>query len=82
VPKRIQADYDSDDGRIIALKEQGYTDQYVAQRLVQEGRIRYVPKSIGSRWLRLRKALEAVEDDRLDDELSDWHVCEVSLPTK
>ncbi|KAI7566821.1 hypothetical protein D0864_08542 [Hortaea werneckii] len=76
VPKRIVADYDSDDGRIITLKQQGYSDEYVAQKLTDEGRVRYVPKTVGSRWLRLRKALQEVEDDKLDDELSDWHVGE------
>ncbi|KAI7083280.1 hypothetical protein KC356_g7690 [Hortaea werneckii] len=76
VPKRIVADYDSDDGRIITLKQQGYSDEYVAQKLMDEGRVRYVPKTVGSRWLRLRKALQEVEDEKLDDELSDWHVGE------
>ncbi|KAK3679263.1 hypothetical protein LTR78_000824 [Recurvomyces mirabilis] len=76
VPKRILADYDSDDGRIIHLKQQGFSDEYVAQSLIQEGRIRYVPKTVGSRWLRLRKALEKAEEERLDDELSDWHAGE------
>jgi len=37
-----------------------------------------VPKTVGSRWLRLRKALEKAEEERLDDELSDWHAGEVS----
>ncbi|KAK5128492.1 hypothetical protein LTR85_003160 [Meristemomyces frigidus] len=79
VPKRIVADYDSDDGRIISLKQQCYSDEYVAQKLIQEGRIRYVPKTVGSRWLRLRKALEQAEGEKLDDELSDWHVGEDEL---
>lgn len=79
VAKRIVADYDSDDGRIIDLKQQGYPDDFVAKKLVEEGRIRYVPKTVGSRWLRLRKALERAEEDKLDDELSDWHEGEVSL---
>lgn len=78
VPKRIVADYDSDDGRIISLKQQGYGDEYVSSKLIQEGRIRYVPKTVGSRWIRLRKALEQAENEKLDDELSDWHVGEVS----
>lgn len=79
MPKRIVADYDSDDGRIITLKQQGYSDEYVAQRLMDEGRVRYVPKTVGSRWLRLRKALQEAEDEKLDDELSDWHVGEVRI---
>jgi len=79
IPKRIVTDYDTDDGRIVTLKQQGYSDEYVAQKLIQEGRIRYVPKTVGSRWLRLRKALEQAENEKLDDELSDWHVEEVGI---
>lgn len=41
--------------------------------------MRYVPKTISSRWLRLRRLLEQAENDRLDDELSDWHIGEVGL---
>ncbi|KAM3421614.1 hypothetical protein BST61_g2001 [Cercospora zeina] len=76
ISKRICADYDSDDARIIELKQQSYSDEHVAAKLREEGRIRYVPKTVGSRWLRLRKVLEQREDERLDDELSDWHVGE------
>ncbi|KXT08210.1 hypothetical protein AC579_8680 [Pseudocercospora musae] len=79
--KKITADYDSDDGRIIELKQQGYSDEYVAEKLQQEGRIRYVGKTVGSRWLRLRKVLEDREDERLDDELSDWHIGEDEMIT-
>lgn len=75
--KKIEANYDSDDGRIIELKQLGYSDEYVSNKLIEEGRIRYVPKTIGSRYLRLRKALEEAEDNKLDDELTDWHVGEV-----
>ncbi|KAK0779180.1 hypothetical protein LTR02_009217 [Friedmanniomyces endolithicus] len=73
LPKRVVVDYDSDDGRIITLKQQGFSDEYVSQKLIQEGRIRYQAKTVTSRWLRLRKALEAAENERMDDELSDWH---------
>lgn len=71
--KPVTADYDSDDARIIELKQLGHSDDFVASKLVEEGRIRYVGKTIGSRYLRLRKVLEDKEDERLDDELSDWH---------
>ncbi|KAK4620396.1 hypothetical protein CLAFUW4_11577 [Fulvia fulva] len=73
IAKPIRAEYDSDDGRIIELKQQGYADVYVANKLKEEGRMRYEPKTVGSRWLRLRKLLERIENERLDDELSDWH---------
>ena len=77
ISKRVVADYDSDDGRIVSLKQQGYTDEYVCQKMIQEGRMRYVAKTVSSRWLRLRRALQQVEDEMLDDELSDWHMGEV-----
>lgn len=75
--KPVTANYDSDDGRIIELKQLGYSDEFVAAKLIEEGRIRYVGKTIGSRYLRLRKVLDDKEDDKLDDELSDWHEGEV-----
>lgn len=68
-----------DDARIIELKEQGYTDTYVATRLKAEGRAEFKAKTIGSRWARLRKVREQAQDEILDDELSDWHVGEVRI---
>jgi hypothetical protein len=76
-PKPIKANYDADDARIVDLKQQGYTDEFVARKLADEGRIRYVGRTIGSRWLRIRKALEAKEEEILEDEFSDWHDGEV-----
>lgn len=76
VSKPVSANYDTDDARIIDLKQQGYPDEYVAGVLIEEGRMRYHSKTVGSRWLRLRKILEKYEDERLDDELSDWHIGE------
>lgn len=77
VSKPVTANYDSDDGRIIQLKQLGHSDEVVSSMLVDEGRIRYVPKTIGSRYQRLRRVVEDKEDERLDDELSDWHEGEV-----
>ena len=77
--KKVTADYDTDDNRIRELKHQGYTNQQVVTKLIDEGRVRYVPAPVASRWMRIRKIDEKKEDDRLDDELSDWHVGEVSM---
>lgn len=76
--KPIVSDYDSDDGRIISLKQQGHTDESVAKKLKQERRTVYTSKTVGNRWLRLKKMLERKDEERLDDELSDWHIGEVS----
>lgn len=78
-PKPIKANYDDDDARIVELKQQGWSDEYVARKLAEEGRIRYVGRTVGSRWLRIRKALEAKEEEILEDNLSDWHEGEVSF---
>jgi hypothetical protein len=78
-PKPIKANYDADDARIVDLKQQGWSDEYVARKLAEEGRIRYVGRTVGSRWLRIRKALEAKEEEILEDEMSDWHDGEVCL---
>jgi hypothetical protein len=79
-PKPIKANYDADDARIVDLKQQGWSDEYVARKLAEEGRIRYVGRTVGSRWLRIRKALEAKEEEILEDEMSDWHDGEVRSP--
>lgn len=79
VSKPITGDGDSDDERIYELKNQGYPDEQVARKLIEEGRVRYVPKTIASRYVRLKQIKDQREDDRLDDELSDWHVGEVCI---
>ena len=49
------------------------------QKLQEEGRVRYIPKTVASRWARLKQMLEEKENAKLDDELSDWHVGEVCI---
>ncbi|KAF2165846.1 hypothetical protein M409DRAFT_24132 [Zasmidium cellare ATCC 36951] len=73
VPKKLTLDPDTYDARLIELKRQGFTDEQVSQKLKDEGRIQYEAKTVGSRWMRLKKLLMQQEDERLDDELSDWH---------
>lgn len=45
--------------------------------MAEERRTRYAPKTIASRFNKLRRIAESREDEKLDDELSDWHVGEV-----
>lgn len=79
VSRRIVPNYDSEDEIIVDMKQAGYPDEAVVKRLVEEGRTRYDPKSISSRWQRIRKAVQAAEDELLDEELTDWHEGEVCL---
>lgn len=76
--KADDSDYESGDKRIIELTQQGYKPDYIASKLAQEGKKGRTAKQVASRWLRLKKKVEAQEDQRLDDELSDWHLGEVS----
>lgn len=80
--KRIVPDYDSEDEIIMQMKQAGYADQDVATRLINDGRTAYDPKSISSRWQRMRKCVQAAEDELLDEELTDWHEGEVCLFSK
>ena len=78
VARPIKADYNEDDARIIQLKQNNHTDEFIAETFKQEGRVSYTAKTIGSRWQKLKKFLNDAQDEKLDDELSDWHVGEVS----
>lgn len=82
ISKKLSLDYDSDDGRLIELKKQGYSDEQVSTKFEEEGRMRYAAKTVNSRWVRLRRLLTQQEDERLDDELSDWHEGEVCSTTQ
>lgn len=61
------------------MKQQGYTDSAVANHLVEQGLTKYQPQSIGSRFVRIRKAMATRNEALLDEELSDWHEGEVSI---
>ena len=66
------------DARLKELKLQGYSDAAVADRLTKEG-YKIVAKTVAARWRRIRAADDKDADEKLDDELSDWHEGEVCL---
>lgn len=55
------------------MKNAKYLKKDIARRLVDEGRIKYNAKTIGTRWARLKKKLQERNDELLDAELTDWH---------
>jgi hypothetical protein len=73
VAKKVTANLDSDDELIVRMKNAKYLEKDIAERLAKEGRINYHPKTIGTRWARIKKMLQRVQDEMLDDELTDWH---------
>lgn len=78
LPKKVTAEMDSDDELIVKMKQAKYQEKEIAQRLVDEGRTNYHPKTIGTRWARLKKAMQIRNDELLDQDLTDWHEGDVS----
>ena len=60
------------------MKNAKYLEKDIAEHLAKEGRIAYHPKTIGTRWARIKKVLQKRQDQMLDDELTDWHEGDVS----
>ncbi|KAI9724357.1 MAG: hypothetical protein M1812_000425 [Candelaria pacifica] len=79
IPKKIVADVDSEDEIIVRMKEEGFTDSKIRDHLISEGRTKYNSKTISSRWGRLRRVLEARNDQLLDEQMIDWHAGEDEL---
>ncbi|KIX03008.1 uncharacterized protein Z518_06558 [Rhinocladiella mackenziei CBS 650.93] len=71
--KKVTADLDSDDEMIVRMKEARFLEKDIAEALVKAGRTTYNPKTIGTRWRRLKTALQKRQDELLDAELTDWH---------
>jgi hypothetical protein len=77
--KPITVDLDEEDQMIVDMKQQGYKDEDIVVRLIEKGFTRYEPRSVGCRWMRIRKKTQEYEEKLLDEELTDWHIGEVSF---
>lgn len=78
VAKKVTPQLDSDDELIVRMKNAKYLEKDIAERLEKEGRIKYHPKTIGTRWARIKKVMQREQDQMLDEELTDWHDGDVS----
>ena len=76
--KKVVAEMDSDDELIFNMKNAKFLEKDIAKRLADEGRIHYNPKTIVTRWARLKKAMQAKQDELLYADLTDWHDGDVS----
>ncbi|KAF2204982.1 hypothetical protein GQ43DRAFT_363423 [Delitschia confertaspora ATCC 74209] len=65
--KKVSHELDSDDELMVTMRDKGYTDQQIADRLAREGRCRYDRKSIGTR-IGCIKLAQAAHIDRLLEE--------------
>lgn len=71
--KKVTADLDSDDELIVSMKNAKFKEKEIAQRMQDEGRVKYNSKTIGTRYARICRKLEEKNDADLDADLTDWH---------
>ncbi|USP73748.1 hypothetical protein yc1106_01022 [Curvularia clavata] len=70
--KRISDELDSDDELMLQMRENGFTDRQIAQRLQKEGRVRYDEKSISTRIVRIRQAKAEKVEFLLKEGYKEW----------
>ncbi|KAF2852376.1 hypothetical protein T440DRAFT_421304 [Plenodomus tracheiphilus IPT5] len=72
--RRVSATLDSDDQLMMDMRDGGYTDRQIADKLVALGGNRYDPKSISTRIMRIRLAQAANVDFLLAEGYKEWEI--------
>jgi hypothetical protein len=80
--KRVSHELDSDDELMMAMREKGFSDRQIADRLAKEGRVRYDQKSISTRIMRIRLAQAGNVDFLLKEGYKEWEFEDVSCPAE
>ncbi|KAF2791475.1 hypothetical protein K505DRAFT_363785 [Melanomma pulvis-pyrius CBS 109.77] len=70
--KKVSADLDSDDELIMKMREKGFSDKQISDKLAKDGRIRYDQKSISTRIARIRLAQCEHVDYLLEEGYKEW----------
>lgn len=70
--KRVSHELDSDDELMMEMREKGYSDRQIADKLAKEGRVRYDQKSISTRIMRIRLAQAGNVDFLLKEGYKEW----------
>ncbi|KAF2644594.1 hypothetical protein P280DRAFT_390970 [Massarina eburnea CBS 473.64] len=70
--KKVSADLDSDDELMMDMREKGYSDRQIAEKLARDGRVRYDMKSISTRIVRIRQAQAEHVDYLLKEGYMEW----------
>lgn len=82
--KRVSHELDSDDELMMNMRDKGYSDKAIVERLKKEGRVRYDAKSISTRIMRINIAQAKNVDFLLKEGYKEWefsdvgHLCLVS----
>jgi hypothetical protein len=76
--KKVSAELDSDDELMLQMRENGYSDRQIADKLAKDGRVRYDQKSISTRIMRIRLAQAEKFDVLLKEGYKEWKFEDVS----
>ena len=76
--KRVSHELDSDDELMMQMREKGYSDRQIAEKLAKDGRVRYDQKSISTRIMRIRLAQAENVDFLLREGYKEWEFEDVS----
>lgn len=76
--KRVSHELDSDDELMMEMREKGFSDRQISDKLAKDGRVRYDQKSISTRIMRIRLAQAGNVDTLLKDGMKEWEFDDVS----
>jgi hypothetical protein len=76
--KKVSHELDSDDELMMDMREKGYSDRQIADKLTKDGRIRYDQKSIATRISRIRIAQAEHVDYLLKEGYKEWRLQDVN----
>lgn len=63
---------------MLEMREKGYSDRQISEKLATDGRVRYDQKSISTRIMRIRLAQAENVDFLLREGLKEWQMEDVS----
>ncbi|KNG49572.1 hypothetical protein DDE82_004139 [Stemphylium lycopersici] len=70
--KRVSHELDSDDELMMQMREKGFNDRQIAEKLAKDGRVRYDQKSISTRIMRIRLAQAENVEFLLREGYKEW----------
>ncbi|KAI4928111.1 uncharacterized protein J4E92_005593 [Alternaria infectoria] len=77
--KRVTHELDSDDELMMTMREKGFSDRQIADKLAKDGRVRYDQKSISTRIMRIRLAQCENVDFLLKEGYKEWEYADDEL---
>ncbi|KAG9192119.1 hypothetical protein G6011_10853 [Alternaria panax] len=77
--KRVSHELDSDDELMMQMREKGFSDRQIADKLASDGRVRYDQKSISTRIMRIRLAQADNVNFLLKEGYKEWEYADDEL---